>query len=271
MLSNIFGTRAEKTVHCEMNGLETSIEKTRVLTKISRVINLKLFQNSEIDFESKTIYSSNKSPIQYFVKLHTPPELLPMIGDLFGIVDDEDEVEQSTNILSDKGMDIFMGRQLMQLISYLDNYELIGFPETMFFVSANNMSDFDVKTKTCENWNIEYPSLGKKYMTKKILEQKKEKQTFGVRGVLLPPFDVGFSDCSAKNPNGIGYLFRTDRNFTSVNLCSNESAVDYCKKNNCLVYYTDFMNGGKMRVLSQYTPDINFNLQNDYKFRSSNL
>ena len=47
--------------------------------------------------------------------------------------------------------------------------------------------------------------------------------------------------------------------------------ADYCKKNNSLVYFIDFMNGGKMRVLSEYTESINNNLQNHYKFRSSNI
>ena len=64
MLTNLFGGGTNKKVHCERNGKETSIEKTRVLTKMNGVINLKLFQNPEIDFEEKTIYSSNKPPIK---------------------------------------------------------------------------------------------------------------------------------------------------------------------------------------------------------------
>lgn len=275
MLSNIFGGGTDKKVHCERNGKETSIDKTRVLTKMNGVINLKLFQNPEIDFEEKTIYSSNKPPIKFFTKVHTPPDLKPILGDLFVTVDDEDEAEQTTSILSDEGMNHLMGSQLIKLISYLKDYELIKFPETMFFVSANDTSNFNTQSKTCDNWGSKYPSVGKKYVVKRILETKKESMKFGYiglgSGVLWPGFDVAVSDVSEKNPNGTGYQFKTDNSFTSVNLCSNESAVDYCDKNNCIVYYTDFMNGGKMRILTKYTPDINAKLQNDYRFRSSNI
>jgi hypothetical protein len=141
----------------------------------------------------------------------------------------------------------------------------------MFFVAANETSDFNTQNKICENWNVPYKGFSKKYLTKKILELKTEKHIFGKQAILLPGFDVAISDCAAKNPNGTGYLFRTDNTFVPVNLCSNESAIDYCDKNNCLAYYTDFMNGGKMRVLSKYTPSINANLQNIYKSRSSNI
>jgi len=275
MLSNIFGGGTEKKVHCERFGKETSIDKTRVLTKMNGVINLKLFQNPEIDFEEKTIYSSNKPPIKFFAKIHIPNDLKPILGDLFVMVDDEDEVEQSTSILSDEGMNHLMGNQLLKLGSYLKDYELIKFPDTMFFVSANNVSDIKTQTKTCDNWKIDYPSVGKKYVMKKIQETRKETMKFGYiglgHGVLMPGFDVAVSDVSAKNPDGTGYQFRTDKNFTQVNLCSNESAVDFCNKQNCIVYFTDFLNEGKMRVLTQYTPDINAKLQNDYRFRSSNL
>lgn len=275
MLTNLFGGGTNKKVHCERNGKETSIEKTRVLTKMNGVINLKLFQNPVIDFEEKTIYSSNKPPIKYFTKVQTPPDLKPILGDLFVTVDDEDEPKQSTSILSDEGMNHLMESQLIKLISYLKDYELIRFPETMFFVSANDISDFNTQTKICDNWGVNYPSVGKKYVFKKINETKTESMRFGFvglgSGVLSPGFDVGLSDVSEKNPNGTGYQFRTERTFNPINLCSNESAVDYCRKNKCLVYYSDFMNGGKMRVLSEYTESINKNLQNDYKFRSSNL
>jgi hypothetical protein len=275
MLSNIFGGGTDKKVHCERNGKETSIDKTRVLTKMNGVINLKLFQNPEIDYEEKTIYSSNKRPIKFFTKVHTPPDLKPILGDLFVTVDDEDEAEQTTSILSDEGMNHLMGSQLIKLISHLKDYELIKFPETMFFVSANDTSNFNTQAKTCDNWGSKYPSVGKKYVVKRILETKKESMKFGYiglgSGVLWPGFDVAVSDVSEKNPNGTGYQFKTDNKFTSVNLCSNESAVDYCDKNNCIVYYTDFMNGGKMRILTKYTPDINAKLQNDYRFRSSNI
>lgn len=263
--------QTNNTVHCEHKGNETSLDKTRLLTKISGVINLKLFDNPQIDFEKKMIYSANKPPIKFFSKLYIPTDLKPVLGDLFATVADEDELEQSTHILSDEGRKHLMGSQLIKLVTYLDKYDVIDFPDTMFFVSADETSSFKTQTKTCENWGVEYQGLGKKYMVKKILESKTVKQTFGYTNVLLPPFDVAVSDCAANNPNGTGYLFRTDRNFIPVNLCSNESAVDYCNNNNCLAFYTDFMNGGKMRVLTKYTESINKNLQNTYRFRSSNI
>lgn len=260
--------QTNKRVHCEQKGSETSLDKTRVVTKISGVINLKLFDNPQIDFEEKMIYSSNKPPIKFFSKLYIPTDLKPVLGDLFATVADEDELEQSTHILSDEGKKHLMGSQLIKLVTYLDKYELINFPDTMFFVSVDEISSYKTQSKTCENWGVEYPSLGRKYMIKKILDTKIEKP---FSGILWPGFDAGVNDTSAKNPNGTGYLFKTDRNFTPVNLCSNESAVEYCDKNNCLAYYTDFINGGKMRVLSKYTESINKNLQNDYRFRSSNI
>ena len=263
--------QTDKTVHCERKGNETSLEKTRVLTKINGVINLKLFDNPQIDFEEKMIYSSNKPPIKFFSELYIPTDLKHVLGDLFATVADEDELEQSTHILSDEGRKHLMGNQLIKLVSYLDKYEVINFPDSMFFVSADETSSFKTQSKTCDNWGVTYQGVGKKYMVKKILESKTDKQTFGNMHVLHPPFDIAVSDCAEKNPNGTGYLFRTDRTFISVNLCSNESAVDYCNKNNCLAYYTDFMNGGKMRVLTKYTESINKNLQNDYRFRSSNI
>lgn len=263
--------QSNNTVHCEKTGKQTSIEKTRIVTKISGVINPKLFHNPQIDFEKKIIYSSNKPPLKFLSKIHVPADLKTVIGDLYAKVPDEVELEQSTHILSDEGMKYIMGNQLIKLVSYIDKYEIINFPETMFFVSVDETSSFETQNKICDSWGVAYQGLERKYMVNKILESKTENQTFGYMNVLLPNFDVGFSDCSEKNPNGTGYLFRTDRTFTSVSLSSNESAVDYCIKNNCLVYYVDYMNGGNMRILSKHTPDINAKLQNHYRFRSSNL
>jgi hypothetical protein len=263
--------QSNKSVHCEKSGQQCSLDKIRIVTKISGIINPKLFHNPQIDLVNKIIYSSNKPPLKFFSRIYVPTDLKPVLGDLYAKVSDEDEPEQSTHILSDEGMKYLMGSQLIKLVGYIDKYEIINFPETMFFVSVDESSSFKTENSICENWGVAFQSIGKKYMVKKILDSKTEKQTFGDMSVLLPPFDVAVSDCSAKNPNGTGYFFRTDRNFTSVSLSCNESAVDYCSKNNCLVYYTDFMNGGNMRVLSKYTPDINAKLQNHYRFRSSNL
>ena len=95
--------QTDKTVHCERKGNETYLEKTRVVTKINGVINLKLFDNPQIDFEEKMIHSSNKPPIKFFSELYIPTDLKHLLGDLFATVVDEDELEQSTHILSDEG------------------------------------------------------------------------------------------------------------------------------------------------------------------------
>jgi hypothetical protein len=275
MITSNLNDYSTNKYHCEKNGKETSIEKTRVLTKINGIINLKLFQNPEIDFEQKTILSLNKPPIKFFTKINTPPDLKEIIGDLFATVEDSDEPEQSTCILSDEGIKYLMGSQLIKLIPHLKNYELIKFPEKMFFVSANNTDNFNPQTKKCENCGINYPSVGKKYMSKLIFETYKETIKLGhlqlSNGILKYGFDVAFSDVSEKNPNGTLYQFKTDNNFKAVNLCSNECSIEYCNKNNCIIYYIDLMNGGKMRILSKYTPDINEKLQNLYKFRSSSI
>lgn len=271
MASNILSGQPDRVVYCEIKGKEASIQNTRVLTRISGVVNLNLLKQPKIDFEERTIYSSGTPPIKFFSKIHVPSNLVPALGELFATVQDEDDLEQSTHILSDEGMDYFMGTQLIKLAVYLKQYQLIDFPDTTFFVSVNAESDFKTQNKTCENWKTSYKGFDKKYFVKKILETKTESQTFGRPGILWPGFDVAVGDCSAKNPYGTGYLFKTDNAFVPVNLCSNESAVDYCSQNNCLAYYTDFINDGKMRILSKYTPSINLNLQNDYKFRSSNI
>lgn len=271
MLSNLFGGGTKKRVHCEITGKETSIDKTRVLTKISGVINLKLLDNPMVNINQKIIYSQGKPPINFFIKVRVPTELIGVLGDIYAIVSDVDELEQSTHILCDEGANVFMGRQLIKLSTHFKNYEIINFPDTMFFVSLNDTSNFKIRNNTCENWGINYPSLGKKYMVKKVLDTKIASRTFGTLGVLLPGYDLGIDDSCAKNPQGTGYLFKTERNFTPLDFCSNESAVDYCKKNNTLAYFSDFLNGGKMRVLSKYTESINNNLQNHYKFRSSNI
>lgn len=272
MFDKLFKSRTDaKTVHCELTGKEASLENIRVLTKMKCVINIRALNNPEIDYSDKLIYSTGKKPIKFFSKLHVPSDLYSVVGDLFSIVDDEEDPDQSTALLSQRGLELFMGRQLLKLIDYLKTYPIIQFPETVFFVTANNPSECDVRAKTCENWGLQYVSVGKKYMYKKILRTRIEHEVFGYPGVLLPPFDVAVGDCSEKNPNGTGYMFETDRNFTSINLCCNESAVDYCRKNNTIVYYNDFINGGKLRVLTEHTVSINTNLQNDYKFRSSNI
>ncbi len=100
-------------VYCEMNGKETSIQNTRVLTKISGVINFNLFKQPRIDFEERIIYSSNRPPIKFFTKINVPQDLQQACGELYATVEDEDELEQSTHILSDDGLKYLMGSQII--------------------------------------------------------------------------------------------------------------------------------------------------------------
>ena len=256
-------------IHCEKTGRQTTLSNTRLTTKIKGVINLNKLDDPYVDSDKRLIHTTTKHPIRFFEKIYVPTDLKKDIGDLYSIIDDYDEPEQSTNILSDIGIDYFMGNQLIRLKDYLKEYEIINFPETMFFVSATNPSN--TTQKKCECCDSIYHSIGKKYMTKKILNERKDVGRFGEQGVLWQGFDVGFTDLSDKNPIGTSYSFETDKIFNSVNLCSNECAVDFCKKNHVLIYYNDFLNMGKLRLLSKYTESINTNLVNDYKFRSSNL
>ena len=256
-------------VYCELTGEETCLKNTRILTRINGIINIDLLQGSRVDNLNKIIYVEGRKSLNFYNKIKVPENLVNMVGELYSIVNDDDEVEQTTHILSDNGLNIFNTSQLGKLVEHLKTYELINFPEKMFFVLGNNIQNENLKL--CDNWKVEYPEIGRKYMAKKILEFKTQDQKFGQPSLLLPGFDVAVGDCSANHPNGKGYLFKTDRNFTPINLCCNESAVDYCVKYNSLIYYNDFINGGKMRVLSPYTEIINKNLQNNYKFRSSNI
>lgn len=255
-------------VHCEITGDSATLADTKITTKISGVINLNRFVNPYIDNDEKLILSSSKPPIKFFEKVHIPANLKSILGELYATVDDYDEPEQSTNIFSGRGIDLFMGRQLLKLVDYLKEYEVINFPETMFFVSASNPSTLNSSQKKCEGCGSSYSSVGKKYMSKKVLNERKDAGRFGVQGILWPGFDVGFSDLSDKHTIGTGYLFETDKNFNSLNLCSNECAVEFCKQNNVLIYLNDFSNNGKFRILSKYNETINTNLQNDYKFRT---
>jgi hypothetical protein len=146
---------------------------------------------------------------------------------------------------------------------------MVQIPNTMFVAVIDNVSN--VKKLNCQQWNIGYNSIGSKYRYKKIIKEDRQPQTFGRPGILMPGFNVAVSDCSQKNPQGTGYLFKTDDNFQQANFSCNESAVEFCQKNNCLVYYLDFLNDGKLRILTAYTQDVNKKLQNPYLFRSSNI
>ncbi len=259
-----------KKVYCEITGAETSIDNTIVLVKIDGVIALKNFNNPMVDFENKIIQSSGKPPLNFYSEIIVPDDLKQIFGRVFSIINDEDEIEQSTTVMSMEGQKLFSGQKLFPFMEHITNgVELLQIPPTMFLAIIDTSTK--PKTKICENWSINYKAIGKKYRYKEILNERKERQTFGYPGILMPGFDVAVSDCSEKNPNGTGYMYKTDGSFKSIDLCCNESAVSFCKENNSLVYYNDFINNGKLRVLTPVTETINKNLQNPHLFRSSNI
>jgi len=256
-------------VHCEITGQTSSIVDTVVLTKINGIILLKNLESPEIYEAEKVIISYPKPPIKYYCELEVPFDHQSLLGRIFAIVDDEDELEQTTSILSSEGRRIYMGQQLFRFVEQAGDNQVLILPDTMFMAVVDNEATTNVET--CAAWKVAYNSAGRKYRFKKILQEKKEAQTFGYPGILWPGFDVAVGDCSPKNLQGTGYLFKTDNNFQNVNLCSNESAVDFCKQENCLIYYNDFLNKGKLRILSPNTEDINTKLQNPYLYRSLNF
>lgn len=259
-----------QNVFCEITGSQTTIDNTVVLVKINGVIALENLNNPMVDFENKTIKPIDKPPLNFYSELIVPDELKPIFGRIFSIINDEDEFEQSTAVMSKEGQKVFSGQKLFLFMEYIDNgVELIQIPNTMFFAIIDTITT--CKTKRCENWGINYKALGKKYRYKNIINEQTRNHTFGLPGILTSGFDVGVSDCSPKNPNGTGYMYKTDGIFKPIDLCCNESAVSFCNKNKAIVYYNDFLNDGKLRVLTPKTESINRNLQNSYLYRSLNI
>jgi hypothetical protein len=271
MFSKIFSSQSNQVrkVHCEITGKECSLNDTVILTKVNGVIVFKNIDDPELDEDEQVIYTPTKPPLKYYSEINVPNDLKQITGRLFSIVDDEDDLEQSTAVMSFEGQGIYTGRQLVPFLEYMNEYEMLQLPDTMFMAIIDSVAN--AKQANCENWNLPFNSVGRKYRFKRILEERKSTQTFGIPALLIPGYDVGLSDCSQKNPQGTGYLFKTDNNFVNINFACNESAVEYCIKNKCLVYYSDFLNKGSVRILSPYSEDINRKLQNSYLFRSSNM
>ena len=272
MFDKLFGKSQNETksVHCEENGTETTIENTVALVKIDGIIALRNLNNPSIDFDRNQIQPIDKPPLNFYSELIVPEDLKPIFGRIFSIINDPDEVEQSTAIMSAKGKKIFSGQTLFPFAKHINNgVELLKIPPSMFFPVIDTKTQ--LRNKTCENWQIEFGGLGRKYRFKNILDEKRQRQTFGMTGILVPGYNVRVGDCSQKNPNGTSYMYKTDGSFKSIELCCNESAVSFCKKNKAIVYYNDFLNKGKLRVLTPETESINRNLQNSYLFRSSNI
>lgn len=256
-----------KKVHCEITGAETTIEHTIVLVKIDGIIALKNINNPIVDFENKIIRSNGNLTLNFYSEIVVPDDLKQKFGRMFSIIDDEDDIEQSTAVMSVEGQKIYSRHKLFPYMEYITNgFNLIKIPSTMFLAVIDSRTI--LQTKECENWNINYKGLHGKYRFKNIIEESREQF---IPGVLMPGFNIAVSDTSDNSPNGNVYHYKTESKFNSINLCCNESAVSFCQKNNTIVYYNDFIYNGKLRVLTPYTVSINKNLQNSYLYRSLNF
>lgn len=235
--------------------------------KIDGIIALKNINNPIIDFENKIIQSRGKPPLNFYSEIIVPDDLKRIIGRMFSIVNDTDDIEQSTALMSIEGQRIFSGQKLFAFMEPIINgIELFQIPLTMFYAVID--SETTLQAKKCENWDINYGGLDRKYRYKNIIEENRDQL---IPGVLKPGYDIAVSDRSCENPNGNDYHFKTEGKFYSIDLCCNESAVSICQKNNVIVYYNDFINNGKLRLLISNTVSINMKLQNSYLYRSLNF
>ncbi len=273
MFNNLFRKNANKgikKVHCEITGAETDIRNISGLIRINGVIALKNLRNPTIDHNKKLIHSDGKPSLKFYSEIFIPERIKNMFGSLYSIIDDVDEIEKSYAIISEEGKIIFAAQSLGLFDEHIKKgAELIKLPDHLFLSVIDTTPSF--KTKKCEIWDWEFKATGNKYRYKKLLEERSISVNFGYPMMLLPGFNTGVSDISNKNPKGTSYQFKTEQSYQKIDLCSNESAVDYCKKNNAIIFYNDFLNNGQLRALTSYTENINKNLKNHYLFRSSNI
>jgi hypothetical protein len=259
----MFENEKIKSVHCELSGEVATLKDLKVLTKIDGIINLKLFVNPKIDWNNKVINSDKLPPVKFYSEIEIPEYLKHFCTNLFSFVDDETQIEKSTHIISQESELSYMSKKIMNIIPYLESYEKIQFSKSAFWVVKNVLLD----KLNCENCNIEYNSIGIKYRSSKINKIEIEKQN--IKGLNLNKgYDLAVTDCCDKYPNGTVYFYKVDFNMTPINLCSNECAVDFCDKNNSLVFIKDNLIDGNVRVLCKHTKDINLNLENEYLYRS---
>lgn len=109
-----------KSVHCEVSGTETIIENTVALVNINGLIAMKNLNNPSVDFNRKEIQTVDKPSLKFYSELVVPEDLKPIFGRLFSIIDDEDELEHSTVIMSEFGEKSFSGRALLPLPGHIN-------------------------------------------------------------------------------------------------------------------------------------------------------
>lgn len=269
-MKHMFNKEIATKVHCEITGEEVLINQTTALVRINGIIAFKNLRNPKIDLENKIIHADGKPSLKFYSEIYVPEGLKDVVGPIYSIIDDADDIESSSAIFSEEGKKMFSGQGLLIFEKYLESgAEVIRVPDTMFHTVIDTQSS--IRIIKCENWNINYKSVGSKYRFKNIRNEMKIDVEFGNPMPLPAAFDVAISDCTEKNKNGSNYMFSTDKSYQKINLCSNESAVDFCKKNDTIVFYNDFLNKGKLRLLTSYTERINRNMKNPYLFRSSNI
>lgn len=254
-------------LHCEVTGEQTNLDNTFPIIKIDGIIVLNNFHNPEIDPHSRVIYSTGSPPVPFYKEIDLPEEVKKSSGRLFAKVHDKDEIEMSTSIISEKGINKFTTKNI-NLFKRFFHSKIVMFPYS-FCVPIISKNE-NLQEKTCINCKKKYLGVYRKYMSKRILKMKKREEEYGIMQPFPFDYDITISDVAPLHKEGYRYLFKTEKKFISVSICSNECSVQYCKQNNTLIYYNDFINKGKLRILSEYTPDINENLKNLYTYRSSN-
>ena len=111
MLNKLFINKPDessKKVHCEITGAETDINNNTALVRINGIIALKNLTNPRIDFSAKKIHSDGKPSLDFYSELMVPEDLKDFFGQVFSIIDDLDEIEKSTAILSAEGKKYFL-------------------------------------------------------------------------------------------------------------------------------------------------------------------
>lgn len=263
-------TKKKHQYSCEKTGDECVLEDTKVLTRINAVFTTKHMKNIRVMMNERKIYSDTKPPISFYAKMELPRAIENTLGETYFTIADENDIEETTALLAEHGKLAVLIQQTARFAHYFENNDRVEFPETHFFFNVSDLKVYQPNA-TCQCCHKSYYAVNNKYRFKKILETKQQAGEFGNIGIIFPGFDSGVSDISDKNRKGTYYFFKTDKAFNKVNLCSNECAVEYCKINKVAVYFNDFINGGKLRMLVEQTPQINEAIKNSYKYRSSNL
>lgn len=120
---------------------------------------------------------------------------------------------------------------------------------------------------SCYQCGHGFPNFHKIYKVADILESQKEKGVIGVPPKSLNDFGIAFSNIYENNKEGYYFLYKTNSKFENFHFCSNECALDYCKKNDSLAIFRNNIEKGTLRAITPDLIEINQGLDNDYIFR----